>query len=221
MGGRFLLAAVSVLALAGCVSVEVKGLGPGPFAKSLEHEGIGGEKVSDARCRNATEGWSYVCAYARGRGRKGMAFRVDAFDNVVANSPEFDAPDYFEPEDDSSAAFVRKADSICAQRNAVLRGLKRAKSRRQALANVERALAAERVALLQLQTLAPPQKLAAAFTDLIEAEHKLVAMTEQGRRAMQRRDDVALRRATSIAEADGHVIAYASRRLGLTACGAS
>lgn len=222
MGGRILLAAVlPVLALAGCVSVKVETLGPGSFADKLEKAGIGGEKVTDARCRKASEGWSYVCTYARGRGRKGMAFRVDVFDNVLARSTEFDAPDFVDPADEDSAAFVRRADQVCARRNAVLRGLSRAKNRRQALANVDRALAAERLAVLQLQILAPPQKLAGDFAKLIEAEHKLVKMTEQGRRAMQRGDEVALSRATSIAEADGHVIAYAARRLGLTACGAS
>lgn len=221
MGDRILLA-VLVLALSGCVSVEVKTLGPGPFARGLEKDGIDGRPVSDARCRSSSDGGSYVCTYFRGPVRKMMAFRVAFGDEIVIRSPELDAPRPIDsPDAAESAEFALRAGTICARRNAALRGLSRAKNRRQALANVDRALAAERAAVLGLATLSPPASLAEDFAKLIDAERKLVNMTAQGRAAMARGDDVTLRRAASIAEANGHVIAYATRRLGLSTCAPS
>lgn len=211
MGSRLLLV-VLALALSGCVSVKVRAVGPGPFAHRLEQDGIDGRRVRDARCRVGSEGWSYVCTYSRGSNRKMMAFRVDLVDDMVARSEEREAPLH---------GFARRAASICARRNAALRGFSRAKNRRQAIANVDRALAAERAAVGQLERLLPPSSRAADFAKLIEAEHTLVNMTQQGRAAMARGDDNALRRATSIAEAEGNLIAYEARRLGLRACAPS
>lgn len=211
MGSRILLA-VLVLALSGCASVKVRIVGPGPFAHRLEQDGIDGRPVSEARCRVGPEGWSYVCTYSRGSDRKMMAFRVDLVDDVVARSEERDAPLH---------GFTRRAASICVRRDAALRGLSRAKSRRDALANVDRALAAERAAVQQLGKLSPPARQTRDFAKLIEAEHKLLNITAQGRTAMLRGDDEALRRATSIAEADAHVVAYAFGRLGLSKCAPS
>lgn len=216
MGRRLVLALLSV-ALAGCADVIA---GSDGFADELETNGIAGEPVRDAACIRGVRGWTYVCTYVVGTGRKRTAFLVDERDNVLATFhgdaglPVAPGPAQVR----RWSTFIASATSICAERNAVLRTLPSAKSRPEALRNVARAAAAEQLVVGQLGALEPPASLAADHSRLLLAERTLLRATEKWLAARRRGNVFALTRATNAAAIAGRDVTFSARRLGLQNC---
>jgi hypothetical protein len=116
------------------------------------------------------------------------------------------------------SGFVAAASSICADRNAVLQRLPRAKTRAQALANVSRAADAERAAIDRLAAIEPPASMVSDMSSFLAAEENLLAATLNWLAARRNGATVALAQATSDAAVAGRRVTRAARRLGLKNC---
>lgn len=222
---RYLLACLLVVPLAAACSAGK--LAADDLEAQLETNGLGGQSVFDARCRDAIAGWHYVCTFRLGRkvSREKAAFvvgreSVERSTGVLALDLPL-GPGPGEPERAAWTAFVKSANAICDQRRLEISSLPRGRggrgSFRARFAAAARIQSEERARLAALR---PPlgAESARQFRNLLEGQRRMVEASARFLAAARRGKVDAARAAAGEVEVAARRLDKLARSLGLIRC---